>query len=304
MIGVCFLGQTVKFVIQTTEAEQSTIQTIGEQPFTHSQAPEQIGGDFFSSEVLNIFQYLQGVNDVKEFGVGVVLPSKWMHMYTIPIDTELSVEDAEEFARWTFKQRFGEHAEKYEPRFYSLESNETHRNVLTVVFPAKLIQILHQSAEKSGLDLRVVAIDLFVGWSAVPFAEKPEYLCKFSDDIIQLSQSIEDELIGTALFQRQERDTLQFLRGTVRTEIANEWKQMLHRLLAGEALVTQPIWFYGNSIPTAIQENISSLDTWAYVTPFSFFFPEPLPAPVHNELEESQYTEAIGVLRQMTRTAT
>ena len=303
MIGVCFLGQTARYAVQTTDAEQPVIKAIGEQPFPKLTTPDELLSHVFPEELSRLFQSLRDEYDTEETdAAGIAIPAEWVHLYTLPIDPDLSPEDVREYAEWTFSQRFGEQTEKFQPRFYALNSNDGHETVLTVVFPAGLLETIRETAEAHGTVLRLVTIDVFAAWSTIPFSEQPEFLCKYSEDFVEISQSIEDEVVGIALYRRDASDALRFLRGTIRSEVADEWKEFLSSMSAGDASGDETVWVYGNAVPETVREQVDTTPNWRFVTPFSRLDPGFRADLISENQTECQYTEVGGLLRQMTRT--
>lgn|GEM_PF-1854784 len=305
MIGVGFLGETSVFALQYTDADIVEIESLGEAVFPFIETPDAIQSAEFRQAIVDLFSTLSSHAEKPEQSIGVVVPSEWLHMYTLPVESNLQTAEIDEFARWSFQQRMGSHAEQFEPRFYTLSADENQKTILTVAFPNQLLEIFSTAANEAELNLSFISIDVFAGWGAVPFSEEPQYLCKFTPEHVVISQSYQDELIGTALFQWNQPDEFSFLRGTIRSEIAEEWSELLSQMVDETSPETSlPVWIYGNAIPENLQEQIETQDHWAYVNPFTHFkirLAEGAPA---DSKAESRYAEVGGLIRQMIQDVT
>lgn len=300
MIGVGFLGATSVFALQHTDADTIVIESLGESVFPVIETPDAIQSTEFKQAIENLFSTIRSHVQKPDQIIGVAVPSEWLHLYTSPVEPNLQTAELDEFARWSFQKRMGSHAEQFEPRFYTLSAEENQKTILTVAFPNELLNIFNTAANDAELTLSYISIDVFAGWGAIPFSEKPQYLCKFTPNNVVISQSYQDELIGTGLYQWNQPDEFSFLRGTIRKEIAEEWRELLGQMVSETSLETSlPVWVYGNAIPENLQELIETQDHWAYVNPFAHFdlrLAEGAPA---DSRVESRYAEVGGLIRQM-----
>ncbi len=300
MIGVGFLEQTAVFVLENTDAENVIIDAVGETAFPSIKTPDETQSSVFQEGVEELFSNLSAQISSEEQLLGLSFPSQWLHSYVLPVDPELDAESLSEFAHWSFQKRFGSQVEGFQPRFYTLSTNESQKNILTIAFPERLLQTFTAAAQKSSLNLSLITTDVFAGWGAIPLADEPQYLCKFTANHVVVSQSYMNELVGTGLYSWNQPDDLKFLRGTIRTEIAQEWLELLNGMLGGTSSnETSSIWIYGDAIPENVQAQIEINDYWAYVNPFAPFDIRLADDTPVDQNEGSKFAEVGGLIRQM-----
>lgn len=299
MVGISFLGNNAVFAQLVRRDDGLKIDHYGEIRLQQVLASiNDVRKKEFQSEVRRIFSHVQHRLISPDHTFSVIIPSEWLHYYFIPVHSSLKSEEKQLFLDWEFSQRLGEFAAQMDTRLFPFHQHEEQDAVLSVAFPQGLLELLTTVAGELDILIESVEIDLFAGWNNFPKDQEFQYLCKFTENTIGISQFHHHVFHGAGIFSlNQADDTVRYLRGCIDNTRAKHFQRILRSILTGHIPEHRLIWIYGTGFPSPLQSLGRSEDNVRVVRPFSDWGISMANTAVPDEYTECRFTEVAGVLR-------
>jgi hypothetical protein len=203
-----------------------------------------------------------------------------------------------EFLTWEFHQRTGTTGESLKPKFYRLHSTNGKEQFLTVGVPADLLDIFVEVADRVHFTLKIVDIDILSALRALPELDKKQFVCKYTSQIITVTEAYDGDIAAVAQFLRKPDDRLQYSRGSTNDKYASILQDKLERVTNPDKSVDEPFWVYGTEVPKSVQSRVQSSEKINIIHPFYGFTVLSGAAKSMSLLEACEFSEVTGVIRQ------
>jgi len=297
VVGVAFFGKNVVYGQQISDNNIPVIEMVGNTTLLTQWSIENINQSGFRKEVTSLFETIKNDLHFPDRQMSLVLPSDWLHYYTLLVDQALEPDDQRAYLRWEFRQRLGDLSSLFHPQFYPMSSADGYRTVVTVAVPENLVPVLKNAGDTVHFEVNSIELSPFSTLTNIPDTVPTGCLCKFYANTIEITTFEDRIFVGSALFSINEDAELSMIRSSGSESAAKELQAVLSALLSQES-GGMPVFIYGTALPESIQLLAESDDNVSYIQPFEDFRVNFRKSSSTDVMQEAQYAEVAGTIRQ------